>query len=311
MKSKRDGGFILVAVLWLLGALATLAVIYSLSVRESVVAFSARDGRVQAQALAQAGVELAVQQMTAVPGVRPSFGRMTLHRGAADVAVQYTAENGRIDLNAAPREVLAGLFVGLGARTEEAAGLADRIAAWRTPPSAGSAEDEVSLYRMAGKPYGPRRGLFQHVNEVALVLGFPGPLLDRALPYLTVHSGQPEVNVLIAAPEVLAALPGMTPARLHDLELMRDKAPQDVLRARMGAAARYVTAQAGNSVRISVDVFQDIGSLDTGARVQNAGRRTRTRTEVVALVLNGDVEPYRVLSWRDEIGEPSLAGAMR
>jgi general secretion pathway protein K len=288
MKLARNEGFIVVAVLWLMAALATLAVIYSLSVRESAAAFSTRDDRVRAQALAQAGVEIAVAQMTAIPEARPSFGRASLRLGDAGIAVEFRAENGRIDLNAAPPEVLAGLFVGLGARPEDAAGFAARIAAWRTPPTAGSTDDEAALYRVAGKRYGPRRALFQHVNELALVLGLPSPaLLDRALPYLTVYSGQAEVNVLTAAPEVLAALPGLSPGGIHDLMMSRANVPEDVLRARLGAAVRYVTAQAGNSARITVDI--------------SFGARGRTRSEVVALVLGNDVAPYRVLSWRNDV----------
>src|SRR5262245_8634976 len=286
MKLARNDGFIVVAVLWLMAALATLAVIYSLSVRESAAAFSTRDDRVRAQALTQAGVELAVAHMTAIPEARPSFGRASLRLGGAALAIEFHAENGRIDLNAAPPEVFAGLFVGFGARPEDAAGLAERIAAWRTPPRAGSTDDEAALYRVAGKRYGPRRGMFQHVNELALVLGLPSPLLDRALPYLTVYSGQQEINVLTAAPEVLAALPGLTPGGIHDLMLSRANIPEDVLRARLGPVARYVTAQAGNSVRITVDISFDA--------------RGRTRSEVVALVLPNDVAPYRVLSWRDQ-----------
>jgi len=286
MKLRRNDGFIVVAVLWLMAALATLAVIYSLSVRESAAAFSTRDDRVKAQALTQAGVELAVARMTAIPEALPSFGRASLRLGDAALTIEFHAENGRIDLNAAPPEVLAGLFVGFGVRPEDAAGLAERIAAWRTPPTAGSTDDEAALYRVAGKRYGPRRGMFQHVNELALVLGVPSLLLDRALPYLTVYSGQQEINVLTAAPEVLAALPGLTPGGIHDLMLSRANIPEDVLRARLGAAARYVTAKASNSMRITVDI--------------NFGARGRTRSEVVVLVLPNDVAPYRVLSWRDQ-----------
>jgi general secretion pathway protein K len=287
---NSSGGFIVVAVLWLVAALATLAVVYSLTVRETAAAFGSRDERVQALALVQAGVELAVQRMTAIPEARPSYGSVSLRLGGADLAVEFRAENGRIDLNAAPREVLSSLFVGLGARKEDADGFAERIAAWRSPPTAGSSEDEAALYRVAGKPYAPRRNLFQHVNELSLVLGLPEALLDRALPYLTVYSGQPEVNVLTAAPEVLAALPGLSPERLHDLTIMRESAPMDVLRARLGPTARYITAQAGNSVRMTVDLRFDA--------------QRRYRSEVVALVINGDTEPYRVLSWRDGLEAP-------
>jgi hypothetical protein len=43
----------------------------------------------------------------------------------------------------------------------------------------------------------------------------PPALIDCALPYLTVYSGQAGVNVFGAAPEVLSALPGITPERLR------------------------------------------------------------------------------------------------
>src|SRR5207244_3306495 len=98
------------------------------------------------------------------------------------------SENARIDLNAVPKDLLAGLFKSLGARAEEADSFAERIVAWRTRLIGGATDEEASLYRAAGKPYGPRRGPFQHINELGLVLGLPPVLVERALPYLTVYS---------------------------------------------------------------------------------------------------------------------------
>ena len=40
-------------------------------------------------------------------------------------------------------------------------------------------------------------------------------LLERALPFVTVYSGRPQINMLDAAPEVLASLPGMTQERFN------------------------------------------------------------------------------------------------
>jgi general secretion pathway protein K len=291
--SKRHGadrGFIVVAVLWILGALAALAAIYALYVKETAAAFSVHNDRLQGQALAQAGVELAVYQLTAIPESRPSRGQLLFRLGGANVSVKFSSENARIDLNAAPKDLLAGFFKSLGARPEEAAYFAERIALWRAAPGPGGGDEENSLYRVAGKPYGPRRGPFQHINELGLVLGLPPVLVERALPYLTVYSGQPEINVLNAPPEVLAAMPGLTPELLHEFLAQRAAAPQDVLRARLGGAARFVTVQASNATRMLVDVRLD------GTR--------RHRAEVVVLLLNGDTEPYRVLSWRDEIDDP-------
>ena len=290
-------GFIVVAVLWILGALAALAAIYALYVRETAAAFSVHNDRLQGQALAQAGVELAVYQLTMIPESRPSSGQLSFRLGGASVNVDFSSENARIDLNAAPRDLLAGLFRSLGARPDEADQFAARIVGWRTPLVAGASDDEDSLYRAAGKPYGPRRGPFQHVNELGLVLGLPPVLIEYALPHLTVYSGRPEINVLNAPAEVLAAMPGMTPQWLPEFMAYRAAAPQDVLRARLGPAARFVTVQASNATRMLVDVRLDA--------------TRRHRAEVVVLLLTGDTEPYRVLSWRDEIGEAQANGPAR
>jgi len=235
-----------------------------------------------------AGVELAVYQLTENPEVRPAQGKFGFRLGNADVAVDFRSESGRIDLNFAPKQLLAGLFTVLGSEPEAAEDFADRIIAWRTPAS-GSADSEAFLYRTAGKSYGPRHAPFQHVNELALVLSLTPDVVGRALPYLTVYSGQPEVNVLNAAPEVLAALPGVAPGRIEMLLAQREGAPRDILNAQLGPAAQYVTAQSSKANRVTVDV-----RFDT---------KRRMRSEAVVLLLDDDVAPFRLLSWRDETGE--------
>jgi general secretion pathway protein K len=292
-RQESSDGFIVVAVLWILAALATLAAIYAVYVNVTGFALVGYDDRLEAQGLAVAGVELAVYQLTAIPEARPAQGKFGFRQGTADVAVEFRSESGRIDLNLAPKQLLAGLFTVLGANRDDADGYADRILAWRSPVNSGAADSEAFQYRTAGRNYGPRHGPFQHVNELGLVLGVPEDLINRALPYLTVYSGQAEVNVFNAAPEVLAALPGLTPERIQLLVAQRDGAPQDILNAQLGMAAQYATVQSSRVNRITVEVRFD------------ASRRVRS--EAVVLLLDDDTEPFRVLSWRDEIGEPSSA----
>jgi general secretion pathway protein K len=287
---RPNDGFIIVAVLWILGALATLAVIYSLYARETAVEFVNHDERLQAQSLAMAGVELAAYRLTARSNVRPLQGRFAFRQGSATIGVEFCSENSRIDLNFAPKELLAGLFVGLGVQREDALAFADRIIAWRTPLPSGASDSEAALYQAAGKSYGPRHGPFQHLNEVGMVAGLPPLLIDRILPYLTVYSGRPEVNVLVAAPQVLAALPGLTPDRLQLLLTQREGTPQDVVRAQLGIATSYVTLAASSADRVTVDV-----RFPTGRRI---------RSQAVIFLLDKGTEPYRVLSWRDD--EPSI-----
>jgi len=262
-------------------------VIYTLYVNETAAAFADHNERLQAQALATSGLELAAYRLTEIPNQRPSLGRFSFRQGSAAVTVVFSAENGRIDLNFAPKEILAGLFSGLGAAADTALFFADRIIAWRKPLASGASDPEASVYQESGLIYGPRHGPFQSVDELGLVPGMPIQFVDRALPYLTVYSGRGEVNVLSAPPAVLAALPGLTPDRLQMLVTERSGAvPQDVMRAQLGLAANYITLQPTAANHVIVDM-------------QFRSRR-RVRAEAVIFVLDKDSEPYRVLSWRDE-----------
>lgn len=290
---SRSSGFLLVAVLWILGALATLAVIYSLYARQTALKLLDHQERLQAQALAISGVELAAYRITSYGDFRPSVGRFSFRQGTAVIDVAFSAENGRIDLNFAPKELIAGLFVTLGAPLEDAQNFADRVVAWRTPLNPGAADNEKPLYQAARKPYGPRHGPFQHVDELTMVIGMPTLLIERALPYLTIYTGHQLVNLLSAPSQVLAALPGVTPAVLQNLLAQRGGAPRDVLRAQLGHAADYVTMQPGPTDRVDVDV--------------RFSSNRHIRSEAVIFVLDRDVEPYLVLSWRDE----ELAGDQR
>lgn len=71
---RNTRGFIVVAVLWILAALSALVLIYLTYVTNTAVVVAASTDRVQADALATAGVELAAYQLTAVRGtpVRPA-----------------------------------------------------------------------------------------------------------------------------------------------------------------------------------------------------------------------------------------------
>lgn len=291
-RETANGGFIILAVLWILGALATLAVIYSLYARKTVLSFADHDERLQAQALAVSGVELAAYQLTtARANARPLSGRFSFRQGRATIAVQFRTENSWIDLNVAAKDVLAGLFVGLGVQRDDALTYAERIVAWRTPLKPGQSDSEADIYRAAGKSYGARHGPFQHVAELGLVAGLPPSLVDTCLPYLTVYSGQPEVNVLAAAPQVLAALPGLTPELLQALSTMRQDTPQDVVKAQLGPAATYATTAPAKADSVITDV-----QFPSGRRMTS---------HAVILLLDGDAEPYHILSWRDD--EPSRA----
>src|SRR5436853_3439062 len=217
LRSGRDG-FIVVAVLWILAALATLVTIFSMYVINSATAFTVHDERLQAEGLARAALELSVYRATAAPqGQTATRGTLLFRLGTALVNAEFVSEAARIDLNAAPKELLSGLFAGLGASRGQADSYADRILGWRNPPPQDNSRNEAADYRTAGMMYGPRGAPFPHTGELSLVLGIPEVMVARAFPYVTVYSGQPQINIFTAAPQVLAAVPGMDPQRLQTI----------------------------------------------------------------------------------------------
>ena len=286
--ARSSDGFIVVAVLWILGALGILASIYSVYVINTATSISVNDDRLKAEALVTAALELTAYRVTAAGADnRPSQGDFLFRLGRANVAVEFKAETGRIDLNMAPKELLAGLFAGLGAEYPDAEYYADRIIGWRVPPDPDKANSEAAAYRTAGLSYGPRQAPFAHVGELTLVLGLPPFLVERAMPFVTVFSGQAEINILAAAPEVVAALPGMTPDRLYALLSRRAAVPQNAqaVQSLFGSDSAGLTAEAGKATRVTVRVGFDKG--------------WQMRAEAVILLQDGET-PFRVLSWRDD-----------
>src|ERR1700722_16021910 len=169
---RRDRGFIIVAVLWIVLALATFASIYAAYVVRTADAVGSSDRQVRAQALFTAALELTAYQLTTSDkDKRPPTGRFNFRMGRATVLVDFGSEAGRIDLNAAPKPMLASLFATLGARPADADLLADHVIAWRSAPAqTGEGDTEAEAYRVAGLNYAPRHAPFQDVGELWLGL---------------------------------------------------------------------------------------------------------------------------------------------
>jgi general secretion pathway protein K len=277
---------VLVAVLWVLVALAALATIFSAFLANSARAIAVNDNALQTEALVSAAVELTAYQLRISGDARPAHGGFHTRLNGADLSVSFVSESARIDLNNAPKPLLSGLMSVLGAGPEQADEYADRIIGWRTKAAAGSTRNEDALYRASGRTYGPRQAPFAHVNELALVLGLPSALVVRALPFVTVFSGAQGVDVADAPPEVVAALPGMTPLILK--QFLDDRPglgndAQAITRA-LGAAAASASADKSNAYRILVRL-----------RLRNGWT---TASEVV-IGLPREKDPYRVLAWQD------------
>jgi general secretion pathway protein K len=292
---EAQRGFVIVAVLWILIALSSLAVIFAVYLSASARAMAIGDTDLQNEALVSAGVELSAYQLILTgDDKRPARGAFHFRMDDADVGVTFTSEAARIDLNYASKDVLAAFFAGLGANKDAANEDAERIIGWRTRPAPGGSNEEEARYAALG--YVPRQSLFTHVNELALVAGLSPALVDRALPFVTVFNGSSDIDDSIAAPEVIAAFKKSSSA---------NKGP-------FGggmASASGSFADADPSTTAKSDVPKAKSPCYRVETTINFANGRRSASEVV-IVLGDKRVPYRVLSWQDDV-EPQETRPIR
>ncbi len=290
-RSRSDEGFILVVVLVLLMALATLASIYSVYAGNSAAESLVPEDRLRAEVAARSAVELAVMQLLGPPAAqRAGHGDFAARIGAASIAVSYRTEAARVDLNAAAKELISGLFQSLGSKKDAADGFADRILGWRTKVEPGKPNPEPAAYRTAGLNYAPRQAPFDSVFELYLVTGLPRDLVDRVLPYVTIYNGHAGIDIAEASPQVIAAIPGLAPDVVAAVLAARAKgADPKALMQLLGAASNGATTDAGQAYR--ADVLVEL-------------RNRRVRAEIVFSLEDDASSPYDILYWRDDFDGP-------
>lgn len=188
---RTTDGFVLIAVLWILAALAGLVgayVAYALTMAQSADFYLRRVG---AEAALSGALELAVYDLSRIdPQGRPSEGVFDYRVGGTNAQVRYAAETLRLDLNKASIDSLGALIAESGVNRGYAERYARRILAWRENPGGQAAATEDLSYRAAGLSYMPRHGPFQSVEELWDVLEIPPDVVARIAPMVTVYGGR-------------------------------------------------------------------------------------------------------------------------
>jgi general secretion pathway protein K len=215
MAARSNRGIALISVLWITGLLAVMAASFASSTRTETRLAHNQEENAKAEALADAGVHRAVFGLLDADPARAwraGGNGYAFSLGEGDVQVWIEDEDGKIDLNAAPLQLMAGLFVALGLAEEDARRLADRVGDFRDEDSEAEplgAEDEA--YFDAGLRQGAADRPFADESELLRVLGMTQSLYQQVRPYVTVYSGSEGIDVTRAPRPVIEALPGITP----------------------------------------------------------------------------------------------------
>jgi len=262
-EGRREGprrrGMALIAVLWIVAALSIIATGITRSLRDETRSIALARQQVQAQALGDAAIQIALQALVASrqPLARISVGDVTF-QGVA-MQVRLMPLNGLIDPNTAGQPLLQRLFaVAGGLPPEAAADLAQGFVQWRQQRDARGA---------------PQR--LEAVQDLLRVPGVDYDLYARLAPLLTVDErGSGRVNPLAAPPGVLAVLAGGDMAVASRIAQARDAGQAGIDTSALDgslletAALRRLRATArvpmedGSTVRVTRDIDLDARSPD-------------------------------------------------
>ena len=131
--------------------------------------------------------------------------------GGYAVTVHIADENGKLNPNNTPPQLMAALLSALGVEKARAATLAQSILEWHAPQSSAQA---VQRYREAGRTIAPTGQPFRSIEEIGLVIGMTPDIVNRLRPYLSVYVPGP-LEVSRAPPllqAVVQALKGNQPS---------------------------------------------------------------------------------------------------
>ncbi len=205
--NKRQPGLALVIVIWILSLLSLMAGSFALSMRRESSVAGALKNNAQALALAESGLNIAefmLQHANPRQRWQADGSLYQILRSDSEIRVRIFSESGKVDINTAEEPLLQAVIGSVSDDSREQQQLLDALVDWRDeddmPRPMGA---EKKQYRQAGLAYQPSNQAFQSVEELQLVQGFTAEIFERIQPWLTIYSGQPQLDMRLAAPELL------------------------------------------------------------------------------------------------------------
>jgi general secretion pathway protein K len=257
---RRGAVLLMVLVLGLVAASLTVVAMRASSagIRSASVFLD----EIRAETLGHAAIDLVAAQVLSGVGEAKRAGALRGRFADGEVSVQYRSEMARVDLNEAPPELLTLLFEAAGAEPAMARQMADRIVDWRDTDStkrpSGAERDD---YAASGRA-GPANRPFSHLSEVDGVLGMTGQMMRRIAPAVTVSSGNPKVDPLLADPLVVLALMGGDRRRTESFLEARQKPFErtaEVTNPFPNAGRTHIGLEGGKAVRAEIRVVARSG----------------------------------------------------
>jgi general secretion pathway protein K len=288
IRRRREGGFALLLVIWVLAILAVVAAGFAASTRSETRLTRNLLEAARARALAEAGIARATDALLqADPRLRwradgTPYG---MEFAGGTIRIRIADENGKVDLNLTPTEVLSGLCTELAIADDTCAALVDGVTARRraaAPPA------PPTFHFNASPPTADRQdAAFTTVEELRQIPSVDAAAFARLRPFITVYSQNGRIDPMVAPREVLLAIPGIDPGAVDRLLATRGTgslfAPPPTI---PGADAYLAPGQLQNATII--------------AEAHSPGGASATERSVIALT-GQPLAPVQVLEWRQEV----------
>ncbi len=232
-------GMALIAVLWIVAALAIMISGVQTSVRGEIRIVGARKQSLEAVALGDAAMYMALQELAASKERSARRLKRDYSYDGRDMQVELIPLNGLIDLNKAPQELLAAMYALYGSMSSV---------------QASALSEETVKYRSQRDLHGREVG-FESVQDLLNVPGVDYNLYARLSKIITADlQGSGRVNPLAAPIEVLFVLAGGDHSRASAISERQASAvsPGDIDGA--GLNGQWVGFSATTRYRIVVQV---------------------------------------------------------
>lgn len=278
---RAEAGSIAILALWSVAVIAVLLSAATFTSRTEVRIAENAIGASRARLAAEAGTQLGLAHL-----LRRRAEGASVFDGAAEswqdgstrVEISILDEAGKVDLNNAPLELLAGLFVAVGRPRETAVLLACNILDRRGQSDGACPEPPDDSPRS--------RHLFVVPEELAQLPGIDAALYDAIADYVTVATGASAIDPRVASRPVLLAIPGATPelvdAFLENRASWRELAGAGNALSLVAAAAFAVVSPVSEFTIKAVATTAGAARFRADLQIRLTGR-PKTPYEIVAM----------------------------
>jgi general secretion pathway protein K len=286
---RRENGFALILVIWVLALLALLGAEVAADSRSAAVVSRNRLDLAQLQASADAGIALAVMGLLdpIVAARWQADGRIYNRQYAGrSLAVIIEDEGGKIDVNTAPIELIAGLLNEFGVDRKQKALITQAILDRRAQFVSAAPVPSSNTGRIFNQSHviNLAKLAFADVSELRLLPGMTRSLYQSLEPEITVYSQNPTINPMTASRPTLLAIPGTGTGDAEAVMASRSDGSMQLNAEALSNLALYARVDTLHVVSITARA-----SLPDGASF--------ARRAVVAVSPDRPLEPTRILRW--------------